>query len=123
VTPLGPNWGAGEYTGVIALSPDDRYLYYAPGSHGQATRYGTPVVQFDLAARRRKVLAFLNPPLREQLRYNVGGTYCLSVSPDGDRIYVVFNGAPVPEQPARREETFGQPSLAVIDIPASERAR
>lgn len=120
VTDLGENFLDGEYVAVMALSPDEKYLYYAPGAHGQSARYGTPVVQYNLAKRERKVLAFLNAPLREKLRWNVGGTYNLKCSADGSRLYIAFNGAPLNPN-ARREETFGQPGLIVLNIPATER--
>ncbi len=120
VTELGANFLKGEYVAVMALSPDEKYLYYAPGAHGQSARYGTPVVQYDLAKRERKVLAFLNAPLRDRLRWNVGGTYNLKCSADGSRLYIAFNGAPL-DPNAGRELTFGQPGLIVLNIPASER--
>jgi sugar lactone lactonase YvrE len=121
VSDLGPNFLRGEYVAVMDLSPDEKYLYYAPGAHGGATRYGTPVIQFNLATRERKVHAFLNAPLRDRFAYNTGGTYNLKCSPDGSRLYIVCNGANVPMAERRQEQTFGLPALVVLDIPASER--
>jgi hypothetical protein len=121
VRPLGENWpGGGQYTAVMALSPDARFVYYAPGAHGGGSRIGSPVVQYDVRTKQKKVIAFLNPPAREKLNYNVGGTYNLKTSPDGGRLYATFNGAPV-NPTAKKVETFGQPSLVVIDIPKEER--
>lgn len=120
VTNLGPNFGKGEYTAVMVLSPDERYLYYAPGSHGQAARIGCPVVQYEIATGTRKVLAFLNPFLRERFQYNLGGTFNMQIAPDGGTLFLTFNGAPWVGE-AQREETFGLPSLVVLHIPVSER--
>src|SRR6185312_11757242 len=46
---LGPAWLRGDYVTVCELSPDERFVYYLPGAHGQATRYGTPVLQYEIA--------------------------------------------------------------------------
>jgi sugar lactone lactonase YvrE len=117
---VGPNLAEGDYTAVMALSPDERFLYYAPGAHGSSGRMGTPVVQYELATGRRKVLAFLNEPVRRKLSYNLGGTYNLQIDPSGERLFITFNGAPLAEN-GRKQEAFGQPSLVVLHIPASER--
>ena len=65
-------------------------------------------------------MAFLNPICREKLGYNIGGSYNLKVSPDGGKLFVTFNGAKVVAG-ARREETFGVPSVVIIDIAKEER--
>ena len=44
LTLLGPVFLTGAYTTVIALSPDENYLYYLPGAHGKAYESGTPLV-------------------------------------------------------------------------------
>lgn len=120
VEDLGPNFGHGEYTAVVELSPDERFLYYAPGSHGSAVRIGCPVVQYELATRRHKVLAYLNAPLRERFSYHVGGSYNLKITPDGGTLFVTFNGAPLVTG-ARKTEAFGQPALVALQIPIEER--
>lgn len=115
---LGANVGA--YTAAIAISPDDKYLYYAPGAHGSGSKLGTPVIQYDIAAKSHKVLAYLNPLLRERAKYNIGGTYNLKLSPDGSTLYVTFNGAAL-ETTTKKEETFGKPCVVVLSIPKEER--
>jgi sugar lactone lactonase YvrE len=120
VREMGENWPGGQYTAVMELSPDGRYVYYAPGAHGSGAKLGTPVVQFDVKTRQRKVIAFLNPVCRERLGYNMGGTYNLKLSADGGRLLCTFNGAKV-DASARREQTFGWPSIVVIEIPREER--
>jgi len=120
---LGPSWGFGEYVTVCELSPDERFVYYLPGAHGGATRYGTPVVQYEIASGRRKVLAFLAPAFEQAHDYIPAGTYGIKISADGGTLFVNFNG----EAAARirpknmREDGFGLTSFAAIHIPRSER--
>ena len=117
VTDLGPNYGVGNYTAVMVMSPDEKYLYYAPGAHGSGNRHGSPVVQYDIASGRRKVLAFLAPPLLKAHQYQVGGTYNLQIDPAGERLYFTFNGAP-----AGARSMFGKPSVMVVHVPREERS-
>jgi hypothetical protein len=113
---LGPNFGAGDYTAVMAISPDDKYLYYAPGAHGSGTKSGSPVVQYNIATGARKVLAFLQQPLHEKLDWQIGGTYNVQIDAKGATLYCTFNGA----APGARSP-FGRPAVVVLHIPASER--
>ena len=120
---LGPNWLAGSYTAVCVLSPDERYVYYLPGSHGGAFRDGTPVVQYDIARGRRKVLAFLAGAIEQACDYVPGGTYGIKLDADGSTLYVNFNGhASDRVRPAAmRPNGFGLCAFAAIHIPPSER--
>ena len=120
---LGPTWGAGQYTTMMVLSPDERFVYYLPGSHGKAWTYGTPVVQYEIASGTRKVLAFLAPAFEAEYDFVPGGTYGVKLSDDGGTIYVNFNGHAAdrirPEQ--MRPIGFGLCGFAAIHIPKSER--
>lgn len=120
---LGPNWLAGSYTTVCVLSPDERFLYYLPGSHGKAFRTGTPVIQYDIAKRQQKVVAFLAPPIEKQFKYVPAGTYGVKISHDGGTLYVNFNGhAADGVRPAKMKPIgFGLCAFAAIQIPESER--
>jgi hypothetical protein len=120
ITDLGPNFQDGYYCAHCVLSPDEKYLYYAPGSHGSGVSAGAPVVQYDIAAKRRKVLAFLGPVMRERLAYNIGGTFNLTITADGGTLIGTFNGSPY-DPAARRGAAFGRPSIVMIEIPKSER--
>ena len=101
----------------LVMSPDEKYLYYAPGAHGGANRIGAPVVQYEIATGKRKVLAFLRDPLQQKFGgFMIGGTYNLQIDPSGERLYITFNGAP-----AGARSAFGRPVVTVLHIPQSER--
>jgi sugar lactone lactonase YvrE len=119
---LGPCWMTGDYTTVAELSPDERFIYYLPGAHGQASRTGTPVVQYDIANRRIKVIAFLARAFEQAHDYIPAGTYGVKISADGGTLYVNFNGYPTKNLPKHlRPNGFGLCSFAAIQIPRSER--
>ena len=120
---LGPTWGEGQHTTVMEMSPDERFLYYLPGAHGQAFRFGTPVIQYEIKTGQRKVLAFLAPTFERELGYVPGGTYGIKLSRAGDALYVNFNGhaADAIRPSAMKPIGFGLCSFATIHIPASER--
>jgi sugar lactone lactonase YvrE len=120
---LGPNWLTGQYTTVMEVSPDERFLYYLPGAHGRAWEHGTPVVQYEIATGQRKVIAFLAETFEQQQRYVPGGTYGIKLSEDGGTLFVNFNGHAAEElrTSAMRPIGFGLCSFAAIHIPASER--
>lgn len=117
LTPLGPGAVAGsEYTTAIDVDPTGRYLYYVPGGHGGGVKDGTPIVQFDVKRRKRKVVAFLHDVFWEKARYHLDGTFSIALSPDGSRLYVTWNGM-------REGQPRGWESCAMtaIHIPAEER--
>jgi sugar lactone lactonase YvrE len=123
LTLLGPNWLTGEYTTVMLVSPDERFLYYLPGAHGGAFRYGTPLIQYELQTGQRKVLAFLVETLESQFNYVPAGTYGAKLSANGGTLYVNFNGhAADAIRPANMKPNgFGLTAFAAIEIPESER--
>jgi hypothetical protein len=109
--------GREEYITSIDADPTGRYLYYVPGAHGGAAADGTPVVQFDVTRRTRKVIAFLHPHYSEKYGYTPDGTFSSTLDPKGEKLYVTFNGM------RRGQPRFWEScALAVIHIPASERA-
>src|SRR5262245_53052248 len=120
---LGPNWLRGEYVTVSVLSPDERFVYYLPGAHGSAFRQGTPVIQYQVASGRRKVLAFLAAAFEQAQGYVPAGTYGAQLSADGATLYVNFNGhaADRLRPKTMRPDGFGLCAFAAIHIPKSER--
>ena len=120
---LGTNWLTGQYTTVIVLSPDERFLYYLPGAHGKAFLHGTPVIQYEIATGTRKVLAFLAEGLAEKTGFVPGGTYGIKLNQNGSTLYVNFNGHAAEHlRPSRMKPIgFGLCAFAAIHIPESER--
>jgi len=120
---LGNDWLGGSYVAVCELSPDEKFVYYLPGAHGKAWLDGTPVIQYNIATRQQKVIAFLAPTLDKELEYVPGGSYGIKLSADGSVLYVNFNGHPGDRlRPAKMKPIgFGLTSFAAIHIPASER--
>jgi hypothetical protein len=120
---LGPAWLKGDYITVSVLSPDERFVYYLPGAHGQAYRQGTPVVQYEITSGRRKVLAFLAPAFEQAHGYAPAGTYGAKLSADGATLYVNFNGHAADAQRPKhmKPNGFGLCAFAAIHIPAAER--
>jgi hypothetical protein len=123
LTMLGPNWLNGMYTADCELSPDERFVYYLPGAHGQAFQDGTPVIQYEIATGRQKVLAFLAPVFDAECDYVPGGTYGIQLSDDGSTLYANLNGhASDRTRPATmKTKGFGLCAFAAIHIPESER--
>ena len=117
VKDLGANFAEGHYTAVMAISPDDKYLYYVPGAHGGNVKIGVPVVQFEIATRKQKVLAFLGEAFRKELKIQAGGTYNLQLDPRGERLFITLNAAPVDTRGA----AFGLPCVVTLAIPPGER--
>ena len=115
----GPHHGA--YTTALEISPGGRYLYAVPWAHGQAWSHGAPVVQFDLKTGARKVLAFLGPLFEGRFGYRVGGSYCLELSADGERLFIGINGQLLEPDVQPPESAFGHPACMVLHIPAQER--
>ncbi len=120
---LGTNFAGGEYTTVCALSPDERFVYFCPGAHGGAVGMGTPLVQYEIATGRRKVIAFLREAFEKHFDYVPGGTYGVKLSADGSTLYVNLNGhAGDAIRPKGMGPTgFGLTALAAVHIPAGER--
>ena len=120
---LGKDWLDGEYTAACDLSPDGRHLYYLPGSHGRAWQSGTPVIQYEIATGRRKVLAFLAPAFERTHGFVPAGTYGAKLSADGATLYVNFTGHAADRiRPAgMKPNGFGLTAFAAIHIPKSER--
>ncbi|MEE8451266.1 MAG: hypothetical protein V3R99_05100 [Thermoguttaceae bacterium] len=122
--PLGPSAVASMTytTSIDADMKTGRYLYYVPGAHGGAQKDGSPLVQYDVKTGTRKVIAFLHPYLYDRYGYVPLGTFGSAVSPEGDKVYVTWNG----NRGTKREDLdgrirFNTCAMTVIHIPASER--
>jgi hypothetical protein len=115
VEELGPvAVGKQTYVATLDADPSGRYLYYVPGAHGGSDGDGTPVVQFDVKTRQKKVIAFLHPFYQEKYGCTLKGTYSAAVDARGDTLYVTWNVS-------RGSKAWDSCALTVIHIPESER--
>jgi hypothetical protein len=115
VRTLGPAAVATQtYVASLDADPTGRFLYYVPGAHGGSDQDGSPIVQFDVATGRHKVLAFLHPYYQRKYGCTLRGTYSTAVDPAGDKLYVTWNVS-------RGTRAWDCCALAVVHIPESER--
>ncbi|MCE5250427.1 hypothetical protein LLG96_09440 [bacterium] len=118
----GYNWpGEQRYTASMDRSPGGRYVYYLPGAHGRGYLDGSPVVQYDTQTGTKKVLAFMYPYYYDTYGYTPGGTFSIKLDDKGERLFICWNGAFVEQVEGKSSDTFGQCSVMVVNIPASER--
>jgi hypothetical protein len=85
---LGKEFTTGHYTTVCVMSPDEKYVYYIPSA------LSAPLVQYDIAEDRRKVIAFLAEPIDWRCGHLVSLPFGLKLSADGSTIYA--NSTDVP---------------------------
>lgn len=116
---LGVNWGrAGYYTANMCQSPKKRYIYYMPCIGNTARDIGTPVVQYDTATGKKKVLAFLSAFYLKKYGYQAGGPYGLEMDDTGESLFFYVNGG----FPTGNDLPSGsRPAMFHLRIPASER--
>lgn len=114
--------GSSDYIASIDVDPTGRYLYYVPGAHGGAERDGTPIVQFDVKQRTKKVIGFLHPFYEKNYGYVMQGTFGSAIDPEGDKLYITWNGnRGGPDRRGRYQ--FNTCALTVVHIPESERGQ
>ncbi|MDP6633738.1 MAG: hypothetical protein QGG42_02475 [Phycisphaerae bacterium] len=120
VDKLGPAAvGKMTYITTIDADPAGRYLYYVPGAHGGTHLDGGAVVQFDVKTRKKKVIAYLHPFLKDKYGYTPIGTFSTAVSAKGDKLYITWHGSLAAE--IGRKLSWDACALTVVRIPASER--
>jgi len=108
-----------DYITSIDVDPTGRYLYYVPGAHGGAEKDGSPVVQFDVKTRTKKIIAFLHPFYRDKYGYIPLGTFSSALSPEGDTLFITWNGNR--SGPFRGRLPWDGVALTVLHIPDAER--
>lgn len=108
-----------SYITTLDVDPTGRYLYYLAGAHGGGAQEGTPVVQFDLQTKTKKVLAFLHPFYQKKYGYTPDGTFSSALDASGEKLYITWNGTRNPV--SQGSKTWESCALTVIHIPASER--
>lgn len=106
--------GVNKYITSLDIDSTGRYIYYIPGAHGGAEKDGSPVVQYDLKTKTRKVICFLHPYYKETYGVAPVGTYSVALSDKGDTLFVTWNSN-------RGSKNWDVCALTVIHIPESER--
>ncbi|HEY7155182.1 MAG TPA: hypothetical protein VH575_14565 [Gemmataceae bacterium] len=106
--------GTQGYVASLDADPTGRYLYYVPGAHGGSDADGSPVVQFDVRTKQKKVIAFLHPFYKSKYGCTPRGTYSTALSPRGDKLYITWNVS-------RGSRAWDCVALTVIHIPEAER--
>jgi len=109
-----------DYVTSLDVDPTGRYLYYVPGAHGGSEQDGTPVVQFDVQTRKKKIIAFLDPFYRQKYGYTPLGTFGSAVDESGRTLYITWNGNRGGADPRGRRR-FDTCALTVVHVPESER--
>ena len=112
--------GTQDYVASLDVDPTGRYLYYVCGAHGGGQRDGTPIVQFDVKTRKKKILAFLHPFYKKKYGYTTLGTFGSAVSEDGSKLFITWNGNRGGAD-RRGRFPFDTCAMTVIHIPKSER--
>ena len=111
--------GSQTYITSLDADPAGRYLYYVPGAHGGSWSDGAAVVQFDVTTRRKKVVAFLHPALKDACGYTPLGTFSTAISDEGDKLFITWHGSLAATW--ARKPTWDACALTVVHIPESER--
>jgi hypothetical protein len=106
--------GSVGYITALKIDPAGRFLYYIPGAHGGADKDGSPVVQFDVKTKTKKVIAFLHPHFQEKYAVAPVGTYSYSLDAEGATLFVTWNAN-------RGGKSWDVCVLTAVHIPASER--
>ena len=113
---LGREFTIGHYTTVCTMSPDEKFVYYISG---------TAVVQYSIAKKQRKVIAFLGDVIEKKYKHIVGSNFGLKMSADGSTLYAHTNGYSYQGEKPKENELakvgWSIVSFVAVHIPASER--
>ena len=106
--------GSAGYITSLDADPTGRYLYYVPGAHGGADADGSPLIQFDVKTKQKKVIAFLHPFYKDKYGFTLRGTFSTAVDPKGDKVYITWNIS-------RGTKAWDCVGLTTVHIPEGER--
>lgn len=110
-----------NYITSLDVDPTGRYLYYIPGAHGGAMAEGSPIVQFDVKKRVKKIIAFMHPYYQAKYGYTPDGCFSSTTDATGEHLFVTWNGTR--STAPRGSSTWESCALSVIHIPVSERPK
>ena len=94
---------------TLDVDPTGRYLYYVLGAHGGSQHDGTPIVQFDVNTKRKKIIAFLHPFYQDKNGYTPLGTFSSAIDP---------RSSPFPRTGSWRRSAAGTSRRTIPRIPA-----
>jgi hypothetical protein len=106
--------GSQHYITSLDTDPTGRFLYYIPGAHGGSEKDGSPIIQYNVKTKTKKVLAFLHPTAAEKFGCTLKGTFASAVDPSGDKLFITWNNS-------RGSKAWDSCVLTVLHIPESER--
>lgn len=112
--PLGVNFADGFYCSALALSADERYLYYAVGPYRPDANPIAPVIRFDLETGTPTVLAFLASWYAARHQYHLGLAFSACLDRTGRRLLLVWNGRFT--RPGEKAHALGHPAFICLDI-------
>lgn len=98
------------YTASMALMPDASRFLYVPGAHGNASRFGAPLVAVDTASGEQRTLVELADLVSEQFGLVLGGSYSVTIDPERNEAHIGFNAGPDGEEP------WGEVVFVVVDL-------
>ena len=104
----------GADTPAMELDPTGRYIYYMPGGHNAWGTSNDPLIQYDIQTNTKRTITTLSDYASANYANYLGGSYNLTISPDGKVVYIVFNA----DKNAATKTGFGNPTLMAIHIPA-----
>ena len=108
--------GSQEYIASVEVDPTGQFLYYVPGAHGGAAKDNSPIVQFNLKTRQKKIIAFVHNHFWDKYGYALDGSFGNALDEKGERFFISWDGW-------RKGQPRGWEScaLTVVHIPESER--
>ena len=98
-----------RYVGDIEADPTGRVAYYTPGAHESANDFS--VVELNRTTGEKRVLVSLGEAIRDAGGPHPGGSFSVSISPDGRTLFFASNST---------LERPGLPMIVVVHIPPSE---
>ncbi|MFV0526927.1 MAG: hypothetical protein ACK5RL_20790 [Acidimicrobiales bacterium] len=108
VRPLGE---AADYVASVALLPDESGFLYLPGAHGDAHRYGAPLIAVDGTTGGTTTIVELADLVADEWGLVVGGTYSITVDPDRNVAHIGLNAGTDPDDP------WGEIVFVVVELP------
>jgi sugar lactone lactonase YvrE len=98
-----------DYVGDLAADPTGRVVYYTPGAHDSGNEFA--VIEMDRVTGEKRTLVRVGEAIQAAGGPRPGGSFSVSLSPDGSTLYFISNADLRPP---------GQPMIVVVHIPQSE---